>query len=39
MRLARIVPAVASHPELCTYECVECREATTVESKPGKSRE
>lgn len=39
MRLARIVPAVAGHPELCTFECVECREVTTIEAKPATALE
>lgn len=38
MRLARIVPAVARHPELRTFECRTCREVATVaeELEPGR---
>jgi len=36
MRLARVVPAVAGHPELRTFECGACREVRT-EVVPHKS--
>jgi hypothetical protein len=39
MRLARVIPAVAGHPELCSYECLSCREVTTVEVAPSKARQ
>lgn len=29
MRLARVVPAVAGHPELRSFECTSCREVKT----------
>ncbi|MFN3657872.1 MAG: hypothetical protein ACK4UO_11510 [Pseudolabrys sp.] len=29
MRLARVVPALAGHPELRSYECSDCREVLT----------
>jgi len=39
MRLARITPALAHHPELHSYECLSCREVVTVEVEVSKSRE
>ena len=32
MRLARVVPAVAGHPALHSFECVACGEVTTAEA-------
>jgi hypothetical protein len=32
MPLARVVPALAGHPELRSYACRPCFEAVTVES-------
>lgn len=34
MRLVRVAPAVAGHPELRSYECVDCREVLTIEAPP-----
>ena len=39
MRLARIVPAVAGHPELRSFECRTCREVTTVPVERREGRE
>jgi len=35
MRLARKVPAAFGHPELRSFACTVCREAVTVEVRPG----
>lgn len=34
MKLARVIPAVAGHPELRSFECADCREVLTVETPP-----
>lgn len=35
MRLARVVPAVAGHPELRSFECRSCREVRTEAVETG----
>jgi hypothetical protein len=40
MYLARVIPAVAGHPELQSFACRTCREATTQEAgSPAADRE
>ena len=34
MRLARVTPAVAGHPELHSFECDGCGEVLTSEAPP-----
>ena len=36
MRLARVVPAVAGHPELRSFECGSCREVKTEVVEKGR---
>lgn len=35
MRLDRVVPAFASHPELRTYQCLDCKEVATIPIQRG----
>ncbi len=34
MQLARAMPAVAGHPALHSFECVDCGEVLTIEAPP-----
>jgi hypothetical protein len=34
MRLSRVMPAVAGHPELHSFECDACGEVLTTEAPP-----